>query len=95
MGLVKKQPTTRTTAAQAGRGVAETASPLRRQVLMAARRRCDDMQDGPEARAQMQCEVLDTPAELLADLLAALSTVRITRADLSLPIPTQPERSIP
>ncbi|MDP3229346.1 MAG: hypothetical protein Q8N13_15395 [Acidovorax sp.] len=94
MGLVKKQPTTRTTAAQAGRGVAETASPLRRQVLMAARRRCEDMQDGAEAREQMQSDVLDTPAELLADLLAALSTVRITRTDLFHPT-TQPERSNP
>ena len=85
---MKKQPTTRTNAAQAGRGVAENASPLRRQVLMAARRRCDDMQDGPEARAQMQRDVLDTPAELLADLLAALSTVRITRTDLFHPTNT-------
>lgn len=73
----------------------ETASPLRRQVLLAARRRCDDMQDGPEAREQMKAEVLDTPAELLGDLLAALSTVRITRADLSLPLPPPPERSHP
>lgn len=92
---MKKQPTTRTNAAQAGRGVAENASPLRRQVLMAARRRCDDMQDGPEAREQMQRDVMDTPAEQLADLLTALSTVRITRADLSLPFFTQPERSNP
>lgn len=92
---MKKQPTTRTTAAQAGRGVDENASPLRRQVLMAAHRRCNDMQDGPEARAQMQRDVLDTPAELLADLLAALSTVRITRTDLFHPTTTQPERSNP
>ena len=95
MGLVKKQPTTRTTAAQAGRGVAENASPLRRQVQTAARRRCDDMQDGPEAREQMRREVLNTPRELLADLLTALSTVRITRTDLFQHTTTQPERSNP
>ncbi len=92
---MKKQTPTRTTAAQARSGMPENASPLRRQVLMAARRRCDDMQDGPEAREQMQRDVMDTPAELLADLLAALSTVRITRADLALPISNKPERSNP
>lgn len=73
----------------------ESASPLRRQVLQAARRRCDDMQDGPDAREQMRRDVMAMPAELLADLLTALSTVRITRADLFHPIPTQPERSNP
>ena len=95
MGLVKKQAPTRPTAAQAGRGVAENASPLRRQVLMAAHRRCNDMQDGPEACEQMQRDVLDTPTELLPDVLAALSTVRITRTDLFHPTTTQPERSKP
>jgi hypothetical protein len=95
VGLVKKQAPTRTTAAKARSGMDENASPLRRQVLMAARRRCDDMQDGPEAREQMQRDVLDTPAELLADLLTALSTVRITRTDLFHPTTTKPERSNP
>ena len=36
-------------------------------------------------RDQMKREVLETPAELLPDLLAALSTVRLTRADLFQP----------
>jgi len=92
---VTKQPTTRTKATQASRRVDENASPLLRQVQLAARRRCDGMQDGLAAREQMRIDVLATPAELLPDLLAALSTVRITRADLFLPIPTQPERTTP
>ncbi|RYF02264.1 MAG: hypothetical protein EOO32_00780 [Comamonadaceae bacterium] len=98
MGLVKKQPTARATASQAGRAMPDAeqnATPLRRQVLQAARRRCDDMQDGTEAREEMKRAVMATPTELLPDLLAALSTVRINRADLFLPIPTQPERSNP
>ena len=73
----------------------ESASPLRRQVLQAARCRCDDMQDGPDAREHMRRDVMATPAKLLPDLLTALSTLRITRADLLNPIPTKPERSNP
>ncbi|QKV52625.1 hypothetical protein [Comamonas antarctica] len=59
----------------------EKGSSLRAQVLMAARRRCDDMQDGQPARDQMKREVMETPADLLADLLIALSTVRVLRID--------------
>ena len=38
----------------------------------------------------MKREVMETPAELLADLLTALSTVRVLRADFPT---TTPERS--
>ncbi|WP_156382518.1 hypothetical protein [Acidovorax sp. Leaf160] len=82
---MKKQPATPTRAAQAGRRMPadpENASPLRRQVLVAARRRCEDMQDGPDAREAMRREVMETPAGLLPDLLTALSTVRIDRTAL-------------
>lgn len=88
--MMKKQatrPQARPAVAAAGRKV----TPLLAQVLQAARRRCDDMADSPEAREQMKREVLDTPPALLVDLLTALSTVRITRADLI--SPTTPERS--
>ena len=94
---MKKQATHRKAASKAGGGMAETGkkvTPLQAQVLLAARRRCDDMGDSQAAREQMKRDVLETPAELLADLLAALSTVRITRADLFHPT-TQPERSNP
>lgn len=60
----------------------QAAQPKRAEVLLAARRRCDDMQDGPAAREQMKRDVLETPADLLADLLAALTEARITRAGL-------------
>ena len=82
---MKKQAPKHTTATEARSAMAETGrkpTPLQAQVLLAARRRCDDMGDSQAARDQMRREVLDTPAELLADLLAALSTVRVTRADL-------------
>ena len=80
---MKKQATQRTQAAQAGSGVRGTKAPtLLEQALRAARVRCDEFGDGPEAREQMRAQVQATPPELLADLLAALSTVRITRADL-------------
>ena len=46
------------------------------------------MGDSQAARDQMKREVLETPAELLPDLLAALTTVRITRADLFHPTTT-------
>jgi hypothetical protein len=85
---MKKQATTRTTASQARRGMGaegEKLTPLRSMVLQAARRRCDDVGDGPEARAAMKADVLATPPELLADLLTALTTLRYTRSDL---IPT-------
>lgn len=61
--------------------VAPKVSALRAQVLMAASRRCDDMQDSQQARDQMEREVMETPAELLADLLNAFSTVRVLRID--------------
>lgn len=68
----------------------DSAEPLRREVLLASRRRCDDMHDGPEARDAMQRDVLATPAELLPDLLAAFSIERIDRALLLIPT-TEPK----
>ena len=90
---MKKQATQRKAASKAGSGMAETGrkpTPLQAQVLLAARRRCDDMADSQAARDQMKREVLETPAELLPDLLTALSTVCITRA-FFLPTTTQPK----
>lgn len=84
--MLKKQAPMHTTATEAGSGMADTGrkpTPLQAQVLLAARRRCDDMADSQAARDQMQREVLDTPTELLPDLLTALSTVRVTRAAFS------------
>ena len=95
---MKKQAPKHTTATEARSGMAETGrkpTPLQAQVLLAARRRCDDMGDSQAASEQMKRDVLETPAELLADLFTALSTVRITRADLFHPTTTQPERSNP
>ena len=95
---MKKQAPKHTTATEARSGMAETGhkpTPLQAQVLLAARRRCDDMGDSQAARDQMRREVLDTPPELLADLLTALSTVRVTRADLFRQPTTQPERTSP
>lgn len=89
---MKKQATKHTTATEARRSMAETGrktTPLQAQVLLAARRRCDDMGDSQAARDQMKREVLETPAELLADLLTAFSTVRVTRADLFHPSTTK------
>ena len=88
---MKKQAPQHTTATEARRSMAETGrkpTPMQAQVLLAARRRCDDMGDSQAARDQMKREVLATPAELLPDLLAALTTVRITRADLFHPTTT-------
>ena len=88
---MKKQAPQHTTATEARSGMAETGrkpTPLQAPVLLAARRRCDDMGDSQAARDQMKREVLETPVELLADLLTALSTVRITRADLFQPTTT-------
>lgn len=82
---MKKQAPKHTTATEVRSAMAETGrkpTPLQAQVLLAARRRCDDMGDSQAARDQMRREVLDTPPELLADLLTALSTVRVTRAAL-------------
>lgn len=73
---MKKQAPKHTTATEARSGMAETGrkvTPLQAQVLMAARRRCDDMKDTQAAREQMRREVLETPAELLPDLLVALT----------------------
>ncbi|MDA8444789.1 hypothetical protein [Paracidovorax valerianellae] len=80
-----------TTAPEARSGMAESdhpTPPTRAEVLLAARRRCDDMQDGTAAREQMKREVLATPAELLGDLLAALTEARAMRADFHHPIST-------
>lgn len=85
-----------TTAPEARSGMAESdqpTPPTRAEVLLAARRRCDDMQDGPAAREQMKREVLATPAELLGDLLAALTEACPVRTDFPHPISTQSERS--
>ena len=89
---MKKQATQHTTVTEARRSMAETGrkpTPLQAQALLAARRRCDDMGDSQAARDQMKREVLETPAELLADLLTAFSTVRVTRADLFHPSTTK------
>ena len=91
---MKKPATPHTTAPEARSGMPQTGhkpTPLQTQVLLAARRRCDDMGDSQAARDQMKREVLETPAELLPDLLTALSTVRITRADLLQPTPQRKE----
>ena len=88
---MKKQAPQHTTATDSTSGISETGrkpTQLQAQVLLAARRRCDDMGDSQAARDQMKREVLETPVELLADLLTALSTVRITRADLFQPTTT-------
>lgn len=64
---------------QAGTAAGESrrpVPPLLAMTLQAARRRGDDFADGPEALAQMKRDVLDTPAELLPDLLQALTAVR-------------------
>lgn len=90
--MLKKQAPKHTTTTEVRSRMAETGrkpTPLRAQVLLAARRRCDDMGDSQAARDQMKREVLETPAELLADLLTALSTVRVTRADLIQPTTTK------
>lgn len=79
---MKKQAAPHTTATEARSGMAKKVTPLQAQVLVAARLRCDDMGDSQAARDQMKREVLATPAELLPDLLIALSSVRISRADL-------------
>ena len=89
---MKKQAPKHTTATEVRSAMAETGrkpTPLQAQVLLAARRRCDDMGDSQAARDQMKREVLETPAELLADLLTAFSTVRVTRADLFHPSTTK------
>lgn len=79
---------------QAGRGMRETAirvTPLQAQVLVMARRRCDQMDDGPAARAQMKREVLDTPANLLADLLIALGACSVRRQEFLSQQPSNPK----
>lgn len=89
---MKKQAPQHTTATEARNAMAETGqkvTPLRAQVLLAARRRCDDMQDSQAARDQMKREVMATPAELLADLLTAISSVRVLRADFPTTNPPQ------
>ncbi len=86
--MLKKQAPKHTTATEARSRMAETGrkpTPLQAQVLLAARRRCDDMADSQAARDQMKREVLET----LADLLTAFSTVRVTRADLFHPSTTK------
>lgn len=89
--MMKKQatrPQARPAVPDSGRKV----TPLLNCVLQAARRRCDDFQDGPKAREQMRLDVMATPPELLADLLVALSAVRTPRTEfLSHPTTTQKE----
>lgn len=94
---MKKQAPTHTTATEARSGMAETGkkvTPLQAQVLLAARRRCEDMADSQAARDQMKCDVLAMPADLLPDLLIALSSVRITRTHF-LPMTTNPKECQP
>lgn len=91
---MRSRPTTRSKAAQAGSAVPDRerkVTPLLAMVLDAARRKCEDFDDGPAAREQMRCDVLDTPHALLADLLQALTKVRIRRADLLSPTTTTQE----
>ena len=76
---MKKQAPQRTTATGPGRRMASDTA-LRAQVLAAARQRCQEMNDGPQAREEMKRDVLQTPAELLPGLLQALSSVRIDSA---------------
>lgn len=72
-------------ASQVGRAVSRAPhrmSPLMDSALQAASRVCRDFEDSQAARDQMKRDVLDTPPELLADLLQAISRKRIHRADL-------------
>lgn len=90
--MVTKPATQHVAAPRPGRRMAaDEAKPasLRAQVLLMARRRCDDMQDGPEARAQMKRDVMETPVELLPDLMTVFSGVRMVRADFPAPNPPQ------
>ena len=72
------------TATQAGSAVAargKKPTPLQRMVLVAARIRCDEMQDSQPAREAMRRQVLDTPAALLMDLHQALQQFRPKRCE--------------
>ncbi len=78
-------------ATQAGSALPDRArpvSPLLAATLDAARRRCDDFEDGQAAREAMKRAVLDTRPELLADLLRVLTEHRLTRADFVSPFRT-------
>ncbi|MBF5006974.1 hypothetical protein [Diaphorobacter caeni] len=57
------------------RAAGHKVTPLLQMTLVHAARRCNQFNDSPEARAAMKRAVLDTPAELLADLHEALSPV--------------------
>lgn len=86
---MKKQAAPHTTTPQARRRMGpadQRLADLRMHALRAACRRCDEMGDGPEAREAMKRDVLDTPAELLADLAEALAAP-IDRALLLAPAP--------
>lgn len=50
-------------------GVAEENDLLLARLINAAMRACDHHGDGPQARAQMRQDCIDTPAQLRADLL--------------------------
>lgn len=78
---MKKSPRSEHQAGRAVAGAARRMSPLMDLTLQAAHRVCRDLADGPAAREQMKRDVSDTPPELLADLLQALSRERIHRAD--------------
>lgn len=92
---MSRHPKNTASATQARRGMAKKSpavSPLLATVLQAARRCCDAMDDGPEARAQMERDVRETPPALLPDLLRALTAVPMRRADLlSLPSTYRPK----
>lgn len=78
---MKTKPTHHKAGASVGAFVAELratgreVSPLLQMVLVMAARRCNEFNDSTEAREAMKRAVLDTPADLLADLHAALSPV--------------------
>ena len=70
---MKTEATQRTKATRSAAAVGET--PLMREALQLARRRCDEMNDTPIARAAMKRAVLDTPVDLLADLILAVAPI--------------------
>lgn len=53
----------------------ESAELLTARLIAAAKRRCDQFDDGEEARAQMRADIMATPAHLRGDLLAHFRSV--------------------
>ena len=71
--MTKTQAPQSSKATRSAAAVGET--PLMREALELARRRCDEMNDTSPAREAMKRAVLDTPADLLADLILALAPI--------------------